>query len=480
MDVAAGPPALVVRVMRISAPTLASRTVPMFETSAESEVAWGPSSAATPFDPATWDAVQDATSSARHDATERDTPYTSHLVLPSSFGVVAAGETFRVGVSVTNESAEAIRGVHIHVAMQHGSAASGAPKEYALADTPPTAPHAPLATRTLGAGERCTLVATHPITAAGPHALVCRVRQTHAKDDQEDWVTKYVDALTRMYQFTALPAPVAIQAAVSMSRSIVDTMHKEARMRERTYVQIQAHNVSARTVLLERAAFLPDPAQPAWEATLVSGSFPYLAPNDVYQFMLVVTPTDVDAVREATRTQLAAAPRAHAQVQVVHALGTIHVAWRTPGGEPGEVHMGPIQRTMALPGAVETAGGGRLYASLHCAESPRAWTVDKPTVLRVVVRLEVALVADTQYALSLVPQDTWHDMQWLGPSAVHLPAFRGEATVDVELLALHAGHIQSGAVALLLHSYTHGGTARTVEPPQLLRTWPCIVEGFAT
>lgn len=94
MDAEAAPAPLVVKVMRMSAPVLATHAVPVFETARESGADVPAASSVEPYDTASWDAVLETYargSDARlaHAApTLRDVPYTDHLVLPSSFGVV--------------------------------------------------------------------------------------------------------------------------------------------------------------------------------------------------------------------------------------------------------------------------------------------------------------------------------------------------------------------------------------------------------
>lgn len=97
MEPSAGPPPpLVVKVMRMSAPVLAARSVPVFETSKESGSALGAASGVEAFDPAAWDAVQASYARGSDrvfteaEPTLRDATYTDHLVLPSSFGTVGA------------------------------------------------------------------------------------------------------------------------------------------------------------------------------------------------------------------------------------------------------------------------------------------------------------------------------------------------------------------------------------------------------
>lgn len=87
-------PPIAVKVMRVSAATLATRSIPMFETTAEGATEPSTSASVMTWDPAVWDAIQ--TSYAQGSEAPRPTDilplreasWTDQLMLPSSFGTV--------------------------------------------------------------------------------------------------------------------------------------------------------------------------------------------------------------------------------------------------------------------------------------------------------------------------------------------------------------------------------------------------------
>ena len=92
-------PPLAVKVMRISAPSLATRVVPMFETCSEgARTDFAAPNTVAPFNPAVWDVIK-STYSRGSDATltnapisMRDAAFTNQLVLPASFGIVCTSQ----------------------------------------------------------------------------------------------------------------------------------------------------------------------------------------------------------------------------------------------------------------------------------------------------------------------------------------------------------------------------------------------------
>ncbi|KAI3626521.1 hypothetical protein CBS9595_001882 [Malassezia furfur] len=424
MDAEAAPAPLVVKVMRMSAPVLATHAVPVFETARESGAAVPAASSVEPYDTANWDAVLESYARGSdaplvHAApTLRDVPYTGHLVLPSSFGVVGT-----VLVTVVNESDRRVDGVHLQVDIQRGSTETVPVREWTLAHAPAGEAGAPLAVRALEPRARLSAVVRHEIDLMAPHAVVCRVRYDRTDGAPEHWMT------------------------------------------------------NARPVAVEDVDVVSD----AWDVALLdapdaTSTARHLHPKDVRQWLLALTPRDPAALEAATLEQLGAAPPEKALVGVMHPLGTVQVRWRVPHGSAGTARLGPIARVINVPNAV-ALGDARLDARLAVRV-----TLEKPAHVEALVpctcTVRVSLVdvhardaAPPACRLALEPvAGTWTEVSLLGPAAI--PVALDEA-VPVPLVPLRGGVVRGGGMVLRLYEYAQ---AIDMDPPRVLREWPCFVE----
>ncbi|WFD22007.1 hypothetical protein MEQU1_000669 [Malassezia equina] len=167
-------PPIAVKVMRVSAATLATRSIPMFETTAEGATEPSTPASVMTWDPTVWDATQ--TSYAQGSEVPmptdilplREASWTDQLMLPSSFGTVAVGQTFQAVVCVANTGSVPLSGVRIVLTMHSEATDKFVATSRELGTTDVLAPLAPQA-------QHC-LVATHTLEAMAPHALVCRIR----------------------------------------------------------------------------------------------------------------------------------------------------------------------------------------------------------------------------------------------------------------------------------------------------------------
>lgn len=279
-----------------------------------------------------------------------------------------------------------------------------------------------------------------------------------------------------MYKFNVNPAPIALHTTAHGNRA--GLMDPAPAIRERAYIQVQAHNISARAVVVEQVELESD----AWEWHVIDAfeaksTARHLSPKDVQQWVLVLTPRQPEAVQRATLDQLAAAPPEKRVVNVVHALGTLAVQWRVPGGETGITRIGPIQRTVSRTAAVPCGTSGQeprlaVQALLQKPERAQALVPCTCTVRISLHDLQSTPTSEAQtYRLALMPNSgTWTDMQLLGPSTI-----RVEPDTDLALpvVPLHSGVVRSGGMALVLYGYTE---TMELDPPRVLREWPCFVE----
>ena len=88
METAPYAPPLAVKVMRMSAPKLATRNVPVFETQEEGADTAGLFSLVSPFEPRIWDEVARTYDRGSSRADTRDALITDELMIPSAFGSI--------------------------------------------------------------------------------------------------------------------------------------------------------------------------------------------------------------------------------------------------------------------------------------------------------------------------------------------------------------------------------------------------------
>ncbi|WFD29140.1 hypothetical protein MSPP1_000145 [Malassezia sp. CBS 17886] len=412
---AAARPPLSVRVMRMSVPALAQRTVPLFETEAEGAPALSAASAAAPFDASIWDAVKGTYARNKESGTAeytpvRDVPYLDQLSLPSSFGAVAVGDAFRALVCITNESDRPITGVSVDVDMHvpspgHSGAAERPPppRAYRLASAPAAARSSasPGATCTLGALEPLTVVVVHELHAIGPHALVCHVRSAAPG-------TAETHRFSKQYRFSVNPPPFVMRSTAHAPESLSCRLHADAAVRERTVLQVQLQNVSPMPLVVDAldvdtasvgGAWCAARVEGASDAALFAGADRFLQPKDVRQYLFALTPTAAEVVSRGTWARLAELPPSVGEgmersVSLSLPLGKVRIAWRVPGGEPGELAIGPMTRPKVLPRPVAVAVGGmghprtaHLVAELHRVDDARPVAEQPfPLALRVTVR----------------------------------------------------------------------------------------------
>ena len=227
-------PPLAVKVMRVSAPFFASRSVPMFETCSEGAQELQVPHSVTHVDGEVWDAIK-STYARGSDSTFTDAPttlrdmvYTDQLVLPGSFGTVSVGETFHAIVSVTNTSPDMVRSVRLMVELRSDKTDKFASTMHMLADV--SAPE-------LAAGAQLTAKVCHSIDTPVTHALVC-----HMQHDRPP-----VHSFAKQYRFPIHPPPFAMQSDI---HTLDDAHGACPHARHRTLVRLLLQNTSSRPLRL--------------------------------------------------------------------------------------------------------------------------------------------------------------------------------------------------------------------------------------
>ncbi|PKI85807.1 hypothetical protein MVES1_000678 [Malassezia vespertilionis] len=506
MDGPAYVPPLSVKVMRMSTPSLGTLPVPMFETQGESCFDLGPASAVAPFPAAQWDAVKDSyargsdapfTYAGQHDdvqKTLRDTMYTDQLTLPSSFGTVCVGETFRALVCICNESDSQLEGVEVHVDMHIGGPdaeqVTVAPQVCRLAQWPENDAPCVLAPRA-----QITLVVHHELRVLQLHALLCRVCSDipgAPAAEKAHWISK-------MYKFPVQPPPIAVRCTTHTATSVAQQLHHDIHVRERTAIQVQLHNVSQKPVIVERIGLDTRPAGETWDWELIeadagtSSAAQHMQPKDVWQYIFSLIPRQPQLVSHARRAALAGAPEdASPAGHVSEPLGHIMLSWRVPGADPGRLRVGPIMRSVHAPRVCVCGDkdAPALVCTLYMAQAPPPAFVNQAIALsyRLTVS-DVAAHAPTRtFSLVLVQREerAWDATALLGHTSTQLPPLTthtddsgtsGELPFSLTLLPLRTGIVRGGAMALALLSFSQENYAPVLfDPPHILHEWDNITE----
>ncbi|SHO75775.1 Uncharacterized protein MSYG_0108 [Malassezia sympodialis ATCC 42132] len=445
-------PPIAVKVMRVSAPTLATRSIPMFEAAAEGAAAPDAPPSAMAWDPSVWEAIE-ATYARGSDAPApgdtlplREASWTDQLLLPASFGTVAVGQTFQAVVCVANTGVAPLTGVRIVLEMHSEATDKFVATSCELASVTLPEPLAPQA-------QHC-LVATHTLEAMAPHALVCRIRSDRGTN--EHWLSK-------QYRFPVAPPPFSISSAAQLSEAVAHTRHPDACVRDRTVVRMQVRNVSERPLYLDALALETDAT---WDVHAEPLDPTPLLPQDIRQYLCTLTPK-----REVTwpllltqRDALATLPAASTTLPLALRLGHVQVAWRVPGGEPGRLRVGPLTRVAHIPRPRTP-----WYAELHV--DPVRARVDEACVVQARVRL---------WAWDAVHEAPAHVLWELSDASEacvvgarqHTTALPHGEQVAVQatwtVVPLQDGVVRLGTLSLYM-------VARS-GARELVRAWPCMAE----
>lgn len=291
--------------------------------------------------------------------------------------------------------------------------------------------------------------------------------------------------------------PLVLHSAVQVSSGTAYALHPDVHIRERTWVRIQIRNVSPRPLRLDTLTMEASDVWTITAAPLLPGTL--LMPKDVYQALIELVPRK-PWVMDLLRQHREGLTGARKPVSLAMMLGRLFLAWRVPGGEPGQLQVGPLVRRMTVDPLPEG-----LYAELyHMPDAQTTWQVDKATDVR--LRFSVGDVLgpwqsgtplthdEVPDAGAPAPNDTppaettqapqprvfqveadgaWTTAYVLGPHCYTVPASWHEnvSTFDVTLsvVPLQMGAVRAGGVTL--YFLPAPGAARRV-----VRHWACIGE----
>ncbi|SPO28066.1 uncharacterized protein UTRI_04457_B [Ustilago trichophora] len=399
-----GPHQLSLKVMRASAPSLAVSEKPYYDDHF--------SSSSNPLLKAVGQGIREGLSQdllsngwgqdePSSSSAAESFPISNLLVLPSSFGTLFLGETFRTYLCVRNESDSPVREPSLRVEMQVGSSdpqqqqqqpspADGVrwhqlahvilPTPTRYSPEPPSSsddqesqskpvwelsPSQPLET-TLG----------YDIKDLGPHVLVCTVGYKSLSPAPEAggeavWVER---SFRKFYKFSVDRSPISVRTKVHHPRHASALYHPDAKVRGKVSLEVQVQNVAGNGASLVFQGLALKPAH-GWKWVSVDrpslssdeeakgkgdmwisggergGSNEVLADGDVRQYLFDLYPSSsLSLASEVLKPtiDMGTSPEGHSIRG--DPLGHLDISWRMSLGENGRLQTSQlVRRRVAIP-----------------------------------------------------------------------------------------------------------------------------------
>lgn len=346
--------------------------------------------------------------------------------------LLAVGETFEAMISVSNTSDAPINGVRIIVEMHTNRKDAATVKEFTLKD---------VVHGSLASGALLTVMAKHTIDSLAPHALVCHIHHERQAPNHTHTLTKYVQNRShRQYRFNVHSPPFVMRSEVHTRDAFA--WHTDPCMRERTYVRIFIENVAQRPVRLNLLEF---DSVDGWDASKIDMTSVVLMPKDTHIYVFVLTPRGLISPH-TFRDALLQSESSHV-APCTHSLGHVRVAWHTPNADIGRLRIGPIQRTVPVPCAIQG-----IFTELYM-EPHGAWRVDTP--LSVTLHLHIWTLDPAMHGLTahllFVLDNSWKDILIAGPHQhVFSVTLSEHASFDIHytMVPLQRGLISTGGAVL--------------------------------
>ncbi|PWZ03642.1 IDO-domain-containing protein [Testicularia cyperi] len=326
-------------------------------------------------------------------------PTSSLLVLPSSFGTLFLGETFRAYLCVRNESGVPVREPSLRIEMQIGDSAAASSSSrpdaaprwaqlgHLILPSPTSQDPAGNPIWELPSNGAMETTAAYDIKDLGAHVLVCTVGYkmpvlapaTAGSPDRETiWQER---SFRKFYKFSVPTSPISVRTKVHNQRSAMASMHPDVKVRDRVALEVQVQNISGSSLVFDGLTLRPSRGwnwisedRPSVTAarkaisntsdeqaavkdaevalpTMVDmwkGSQALLADGDVRQYLFTLTPATSAAEREAAAVDLGVSPEGHHLVG--DPIGHLNVSWRMSQGEPGRLQTSQLlRRRVAVP-----------------------------------------------------------------------------------------------------------------------------------
>ncbi|KAF9322099.1 hypothetical protein BG003_006944 [Podila horticola] len=275
------------------------------------------------------------------------------LTMPASFGNIYLGETFTSYICANNESTHPVRDVILKAELQTSTLRFALSNTLSSPRSPSDLPSGiPAATgghiQLLESGRTNEMIVSHEIKELGIHILVCSVQYTTLDGQQKSF--------RKFYKFQVLN-PLSVKTKVNQpSTSSVSSQEPGANgnvpiamsVSKGGLVLLEAmvQNVSGVTMWMERMRFevtdaftvrdlnvvIPDRSkelpQEGENVVSVFGEHDYFAPNDVRQYLYVLTPK----------------PGKEMLAKTTNVLGKMDILWRSQFGETGRLQTSQLTR----------------------------------------------------------------------------------------------------------------------------------------
>ncbi|KAF8803619.1 DUF974-domain-containing protein [Phlegmacium glaucopus] len=318
---------LSLKVMRVSRPELSSAWQPFYSSS--------PSFSA--HSSTAVSSLQGSTPLLGHPKTLRDLTHASELLtLPSSFGSIQLGETFSSCLCINNEKQIEIEVVQFKVEMQTVTAKAILHEMDGSGNN-------------LAPGDTLEHIVHHEIKELGQHVLACTVtyrlppNSRSIQGASEDTNDPSLQTFRKFYKF-AVTNPLSVKTKVHSPKSssaLLSTVE-----REKIFLEVHIQNLTQDAICFERMRL---ECTDGWavvdgnvlragddERSIFSGSMALMQPQDVRQYMYILTPTSIDL-----------SPTVHVPGSIIP-LGRLDISWKSSFGEPGRLLTSMLSRRVPL------------------------------------------------------------------------------------------------------------------------------------
>ncbi|KAI8595114.1 hypothetical protein EDD21DRAFT_344906 [Dissophora ornata] len=287
------------------------------------------------------------------------------LTMPASFGNIYLGETFTSYICANNESAHPVREVNLTAELQTSTArfvlsdtlagqrpqASKSPSEIPISSPSSTVGrHIQL----LESGKTNEMIVSHEIKELGIHILVCCIQYTTLDGQQKSFRKFYkFQVLNPLSVKTKVNSPSPTTVATQEGSNSAPVSAMSASNGGVVLLEAMVQNVSGVTMWMERMRFEVADAFTAQDLNVVIeeddeetstdtkaegikgnelvsifGDHDYFAPNDVRQYLYVLTPK----------------PGKELLAKTTNVLGKMDILWKSQFGETGRLQTSQLTR----------------------------------------------------------------------------------------------------------------------------------------
>ncbi|KAF9175856.1 hypothetical protein BGX21_007851 [Mortierella sp. AD011] len=287
------------------------------------------------------------------------------LTMPASFGNIYMGETFTSYICANNESAHPVRDVILKAELQtstlrfalsdtlagqrHKPTSVGSVESSNPSPSPSTGGHIQL----LESGKTNEMIVSHEIKELGIHILVCSIQYTTLDGQQKSFRKFYkFQVLNPLTVKTKVNHPTSGTSAQPQDGSNSAVVSQGVSKGGLVLLEAMVQNVSGVTMWMEKMRFEVTDAFTVKDLNIVIedddgegeekragsheksdpvsifGKHDYFAPNDVRQYLYVLTPK----------------PGKELMAKTTNVLGKMDIVWRSQFGETGRLQTSQLTR----------------------------------------------------------------------------------------------------------------------------------------